>query len=200
MGVGTCAAMEAGSGGSRGHVKSPPLPALTCWSWLPWGEAGADGGLGLLLDHTPGPAHPGCQPELGLQRLSFLSEDRVLSPALPPPTPVSSLRQCRGGCRWVRTQGVVSQCHAGGQPSHYAHVGPGFCFSEAHGEGVRREGRTQAMGAAPWAGAKSPWEVPQPREPGCSLTEAGISPQVPLLLFHFQVRKAIITKKEEKLL
>lgn len=47
------------------------------------------------------------------------------------------------------------------------------------------------MGAAPWAGIKSPWEVPQPRELGCSLTEAGISPQVPLLLFHFQVRKAI---------
>lgn len=47
------------------------------------------------------------------------------------------------------------------------------------------------MGAAPWAGAKSSWEVPQPCEPSCSLTEAGTSPQVPLLLFHFQVRKAI---------
>ena len=145
--------------------KSPLLPALICWSWLPWGEAGADGGLGLLLDHTPGPAHPGCQPELGLQRLSFLSEDRVLSPALRSPTPVSSLAAAGSGPReWCPSairEGSLLIMHTWGLV---------FASLRHMGRGLRREGRTQATGSAPWAGAKSPWEVPQPCEQSRSLT------------------------------
>lgn len=63
------------------EVSPPPLTALMCWALVAMGRGKSRWWLGWLLDHTLVPACSGCQTKLdGHQRLSFLSEDRHLSP------------------------------------------------------------------------------------------------------------------------
>lgn len=129
-----------GGSGSRWHVKChPPLTVLMCRGWLPWEEAGADGGLGRLLDHTLCPCRPRLSAQAGLPPAAKLSlkTGTCLSftqlPFLKPgPSPSLSFlyphffpQAVLRGCCGVRMPGVVSPVPAERasaprtQPSHY---------------------------------------------------------------------------------